>query len=121
MVRALRGATTVDKNDGQMILDATAELLKLMVSANEIDKKDIISVVFTMTADLNAAFPAAAARQLGWNDIALLDAVQADVAGSLKKCIRVLMHFNTEKSNGELRYIYLNEAKKLRPDISEFI
>jgi chorismate mutase len=118
MVRALRGATTVEKNDGQMILNATTELLKLMVSANGIDKKDIISVVFTMTADLNAAFPAAAARQLGWNDIALLDTVQADVAGSLKKCIRVMMHFNTEKSNEELKYIYLNEAKRLRPDIS---
>lgn len=121
MVRALRGAITVDKNEAQMILDATTELLKSMVTDNEVKKEDIISVVFTMTADLNAAFPAAAARQLGWTDIALLDAVQADVPGSLKNCIRVLMHFNTDKKNEELRYIYLKEAKKLRPDISEII
>ncbi len=117
MVRALRGATTVENNDEQLILDATAELLKLMVTANEINTKDIISVVFSITSDLNAAFPAAAARQLGWTDIALLDTAQADVPGSLERCIRVLMHFNTEKQNDELKYIYLKEAKKLRPDI----
>lgn len=117
MVRAIRGATTVEANDGQQILERTCELLISMTEQNMISKEDIISVIFSTTSDLNAVFPAVAARQLGWTDIALMSTNEIDVPGSLKKCIRVLMHFNTEKSNSELKYVYLKEAMKLRPDL----
>lgn len=119
MVRAIRGATTVAANDEGEMLDTTCELLKVMTEQNGIVKEDIISVIFSVTTDLNAAFPAVAARRLGWTDIALMCTYEIDVPGSLQKCIRVLMHINTEKSNNELKYIYLKDARKLRPDLFE--
>lgn len=78
---------------------------------------DIISIIFTVTNDLNAAFPAVAARNLGWTSIALMCTNEIDVPGSLKKCIRVLLHVNTDKKNDEIKHIYLNNAKVLRPDL----
>lgn len=117
MVRAIRGATTVEANNAQEILDVTCELLQTMTEQNRLSEEDIISVIFSVTADLDAAFPAVAARQLGWTDIALMSTYEINVPGSLQKCIRVLMHINTEKSNSELKYIYLKEARKLRPDL----
>lgn len=117
MVRAIRGATTVEANNAQEILDVTCELLQTMTEQNKLSKEDIISVIFSVTADLDAVFPAVAARQLGWTDIALMSTYEINVPGSLQKCIRVLMHINTEKSNSELKYIYLKEARKLRPDL----
>lgn len=119
MVRAIRGATTVESNNEQEILGRTCELLQSMTEQNGIIKEDIISVIFSVTTDLNAAFPAVAARRLGWTDIALMSTYEIDVPGSLQKCIRVLMHLNTEKSNRELKFIYLKEARKLRPDLFE--
>lgn len=119
MVRAIRGATTVAANDEGEMLDTTCELLKVMTEQNGIVKEDIISVIFSVTTDLNAAFPAVAARRLGWTDIALMCTYEIDVPGSLQNCIRVLMHINTEKSNNELKYIYLKDARKLRPDLFE--
>lgn len=118
MVRAVRGATTVNENDRKEILERTGELLRTLVEKNAISREDIISVIFSVTADLNAAFPAVAARNMGWTDIALMCTNEMDVPGSLRKCIRVMLNFNTEKSNRELKYIYLREAEKLRPDIS---
>jgi chorismate mutase len=117
MVRAIRGAITVSKNDSEEILQATSELLTRIVEDNSIDKEDIISAVFTVTKDLNAAFPAVAARRLGWTDIALTSVNEMEVPGSLSMCIRVLLHFNTDKKNSDLRYVYLREAVRLRPDI----
>lgn len=119
MVRAIRGATTVKANEKQEILDATGELLREMVAQNGIVKEDIISILFSMTTDLNAVFPAVAAREMGWDRIAMMSSHEIDVPGSLKGCIRVLMHVNTDKRNDELRYIYLKEARVLRPDLSE--
>jgi chorismate mutase len=117
MVRAVRGATTVEKNDRQEILDSTAELLRLLVEQNTISEEDIISAIFSVTTDLDAVFPAVAARNMGWTDIALMCTNEMNVPGSLRKCIRVMLYFNTEKSNCELKYIYLHEAVKLRPDL----
>lgn len=117
MVRAIRGATTVNANDKQEILDAVSELLLEMVEQNGIMNEDIISILFSMTTDLNAVFPAVAARQLGWDRIAMMSMHEIDVPGSLKSCIRVLIQFNTNKENDDLKYIYLKEAKALRPDL----
>ena len=119
MVRAIRGATTVESNDEQEILNITSELLLAMTEQNGIIKEDIISVIFSVTTDITAAFPAAAARKMGWTDIALMCTYEIDVPGSLRNCIRVMMHINTEKSNNELKYIYLKDARKLRPDLFE--
>lgn len=119
MIRAIRGATTVKNNEKHEILNATSELLWEMVRQNSIAKEDIISILFSMTTDLNAVFPAAAARQMGWDRIAMMSFHEIDVPGSLKNCIRVLMHINIDKGNDELKYVYMNEAKILRPDLFE--
>jgi chorismate mutase len=117
MVRAVRGATTVEVNTREAIIGATAELLVRLTEENGIDKDDIISVIFTATKDLDAEYPAVAARQLGWTDIGLICVNEMEVKGSLKKCIRVLLQFNSDKKNSDLKYVYLKEAKKLRPDL----
>ena len=113
-IRGLRGATTVEQNTRADILSATKELLTEMVKANDLKIEDVASIVLTLTADLNAEFPAVAARELGWNDTALLCAREIDVPGSLPKCIRVLMHINSDQKQKDLRNIYLKEAVKLR-------
>lgn len=118
-VRAIRGATTIENNDAREIIEETKHLLKRMVEDNGVDKEDIISVIFSTTKDINAAFPAVAAREMGWTDIALMCTNEMDVPGSLPMCIRVMMHINTEKTNKELKYIYLKKAKLLRPDLAE--
>lgn len=119
MVRALRGAITVEANDSEQIIAETGTLLRKIVEENNLDIEDIISVIFSMTDDLDAAFPAVAARQLGWNSAALMCTREINVPGSLKMCIRVMMHINSEKKNNELRHIFLKEAVKLRPDLSK--
>jgi len=118
-VRAIRGATTIENNDAREIIEETKHLLKRMVEDNGVDKEDIISVILSTTKDINAAFPAVAAREMGWTDIALMCTNEMDVPGSLPMCIRVMMHINTEKTNKELKYIYLKKAKLLRPDLAE--
>lgn len=117
MVRAVRGATTVENNTSEEILRETEILLKEMVEVNNIDKNDIISVFFTVTQDLDAVFPAVAARKIGWENVALMCSNEMAVRNSLDKCIRVLLHFNTDKANSELKYIYLKNARRLRPDL----
>lgn len=117
MVRAIRGATTVNANEKQEILDATVELLKEMAKCNEVGEDDIISIIFSVTVGLNAVFPAVAARQLGWTRTAMMSTLEIDVPGSLRNCIRVMMHIHTEKVNNDLKYIYLKGAKVLRPDL----
>lgn len=115
-IRGLRGAITVSKNTKEDILSATKELLQKMLKENNLEIEDIASIIFSTTPDLNAEFPAFAARQLGMDYTPLLCMHEIDVPGSLKKCIRILMHINTAKTQKEMRAIYLKEAASLRPD-----
>ena len=113
--RGIRGATTVEENTKEAILDATRELLQLMVEANDIAVDDVGSATFTTTSDINAEYPAVAARQLGWHDAALLCGHEMNVPDSLTKCIRILLMYNTEKSAQEIKHIYIKNAVNLRP------
>jgi len=113
--RGIRGATTVDHNEQAEILGATGELLLLMMSNNGLLVEDIASVIFTVTEDLDAVFPAQAARQIGWNEVALMCMREIPVPDSLGKCIRVLLHVNTTRSASEIQHVYLREAVSLRP------
>lgn len=118
-VRGLRGAINVDENSADGILEATRELLSELLRANEItDFGEIVSAVFTTTRDLNAAFPAEAARALGMHQVPLLCATEIDVPGAMPRCIRVLLLLNTVKSQAEMVHVYLRDAKNLRPDVS---
>ena len=114
--RGIRGATTVIEDTGEAILEATREMLFIMIRANEIDPEDIASVYFTTTVDLTSTYPALAARQLGWYDAALLCGHEMQVPDGLPRCIRVLVHWNTAKSSKEIIHVYLRGAKRLRPD-----
>ena len=118
-VRALRGATTVERDHADAIVAATEELLEAMLERNSVAPEDLISLVFTSTFDLTAEFPAAAARRLGIDHIPLLCAREIEVPGSVPRCIRVLMHLYTERDYGTLRHVYLREARKLRSDLPE--
>jgi chorismate mutase len=116
--RGIRGATTVERNERAEILGATTELLQLLVVRNELQVEDIASVIFTVTEDLDAEFPALAARGLGWTETALMCAREIPVLGSLGNCIRVLMHVNTERGVAEIQHIYMRGAVSLRPTFS---
>jgi chorismate mutase len=116
LCRGIRGATTVDSNTPEAILNATAELLTAMVKANSIRPEDVASAIFTTTPDLNAEFPALAARRLGWNDVALLCGHEMAVPGSLAMCLRILLHVNTDKRADQIVHVYLRGAQALRPD-----
>jgi chorismate mutase len=118
-VRAIRGATTVEQNDANEIIGETKKLLLEIAEKNNISEDDIISIIFTVTKDLDAAFPALAARQMGWTSISMLCSYEVDVPGSLKKCIRVMMHINSDKSNKEMNHIYMKGARVLRPDLAK--
>ena len=116
--RGIRGATTVEQNEREAILAATGELLQAIIRQNDLHVEDITSGIFTVTEDLDAVFPALAARQLGWNEIALLCMREIPVPGSLGKCIRVLLHVNTRRRPAELRHVYLRKATRLRPEFA---
>ena len=118
MVRGVRGAINVTQNTKSEIYSATQELLIKMSEANKVKKEDITSIFFTMTADLNAAYPAAKARELGYIDVPLLCGVEVSVPDSLPFCIRVLMLINTELGQKEIKHIYLREARNLRADLA---
>ncbi len=117
-VRGIRGATTVDSNSAEAILHATRELLAAIVAANNVNPEDVASALFTVTPDLDAAFPARAAREFGWNHVPLLDAAEIEVGGALPRTIRVLIHWNTERPIYDIRHVYLRDAVGLRPDLS---
>ena len=116
-VRGLRGATTVDANTREAILEATRELLTAILEANDVHRDDIASAFFTTTPDLDAEFPALAGRDLGAH-VALMCSHEMNVPGSLPMCLRVLLHINTAKGPGELKFIYLRGARALRPDLA---
>ena len=119
MCRGVRGATTVNENSKEAMLQATREMLEYIVRVNEIQPDDIASVYFTTTEDLPATYPAIAARQLGWRDVPLLCGHEMKVPNGLPLCIRVLIHWNTRRSAQEIGHVYLREAKSLRPDLEE--
>ncbi len=116
-VRALRGATTVDADTAEAIDDAVIELLETLSDRNELDHDDLISVLFTATDDLHAKFPAASARRFGLGDVPLICARELDVAGAMPRCIRVMIHLETERSRAELHHVYLRDAVGLRDDL----
>jgi chorismate mutase len=116
MIRGVRGATTVSQNDARQIADRTRELIRLLVEANGMLASDIASAIFTVTEDLDAAFPAVAARDLpDWKDVPLSCAREIPVPGSLGHCIRILIHWNTDRPQEEVRHVYLRAARGLRP------
>ena len=116
MMRGVRGATTAETNTREAILAATRELLCLMIEENGIQPDDVASAIFTTTLDLNADYPALAARALGWHDVALMCMHEMDVPYGLKQCIRILLHWNTEVAAHEVKHVYLKGAVNLRPD-----
>ena len=115
-VRGVRGATTVEVNTREAILAATRELLTLVIEANHICAEDVASVIFTTTTDLNADYPALAARAIGWNDVALMCAHEMNVPHGLPLCIRLLVHWNTAVHADEVKHVYIRGAVNLRPD-----
>lgn len=117
--RGVRGATTVDRDDRDEILKATTQLLALMIRRNQIDSADVASAMFTVTKDLQSEFPALAARQLGWLEVPLLCGYEVSVQRSLPRCIRILLHWNTNLSQSEIRHVYIRDAVKLRPDLTQ--
>jgi chorismate mutase len=118
-LRGIRGATTVDANTREAILEATIELLNAIIEANDVRREDVASVFFSTTPDLNAEFPALAARtHMGWDDIALMCMHEMHVPGSLPMCLRILMHVNTAKRPEEIQFVYLRGARALRADVA---
>jgi chorismate mutase len=119
-VRGVRGATTVDRNEPAAILAATRELLEEMVARNSIAGDDIASAWFSTTRDLDAEFPAVAARKsLGWHHVALMCSHEMNIPGALPSCLRVLLHVNSQRNQNEIQHVYLRGATVLRPDVVE--
>jgi chorismate mutase len=114
--RGVRGATTIEADDRELVLKATRELLALMIRLNGIRSDDVASAIFTTTPDIVSVFPATAARQLGWLDVPLMCTHEMSVLGSLGHCIRILLHWNTDKPQQAIQHVYLHEARNLRPD-----
>jgi chorismate mutase len=117
-MRGIRGATTAEANTPEAIGAATRELLNALIEANRIEADDVASAIFTTTVDLNAEYPAVAARELGWHDVALMCAHEINVPHGLPRCIRVLIHWNTALRADEVKHVYLKGAMQLRPDRS---
>lgn len=116
--RGVRGATTCESNTREDILAATRQLLALIIRRNGIEPHDVASAYFSTSPDLNAEFPALAARQLGWLDVALMCGHEMNVPGSLQRCIRILIHWNTARTQQEIVHVYIRDAARLRPDLS---
>ena len=119
LCRGVRGATTVEIDDREQILAATRQMLALILRQNEIELADLASAQFTVTSDLTTEFPALAARQLGWVDVPLLCGYENSVPGSLPRCIRVLLHWNTALAADQIHHVYLHDAQRLRPDLTK--
>ena len=117
-VRGIRGATTVHEDQSEAIIAATRELLQTIMAANPtLQVDDLASTIFTVTEDLSAAFPARAAREMGWDHVPLMCVREIPVPGSLPRCIRILIHWNTNLSQTQIEHIYLKDAASLRPDL----
>jgi chorismate mutase len=118
-LRALRGATTVDEDTAEQIADRVQRLVREMLSRNSVDHEDLVSILFTMTADLTSTFPATVAREIGLGDVPLICAQELSIDGAMPRCIRVMMHLYTERSRSELHHVYLEAARALRDDLPE--
>jgi chorismate mutase len=117
MLRGVRGATTIDANDAIQIAERTRELLVVLMESNGMNPEEIASAIFTVTEDVDAAFPAVAARPLpGWDEVPLLCSREILVPGSLSRCIRVLIHWNTDRPPAEIRHVFIRGARRLRPE-----
>ncbi|MDR5710085.1 MAG: chorismate mutase [Armatimonadota bacterium] len=117
-MRGIRGAIRVEDNTAEAILRASRRLLQEMVRANAVEPEEVAAVIFTCTPDLNATFPAEAARDMGWNRVPLLCGQEMDVPGAMTRVLRVLMLVNTSLPQEEIVHVYLGEAEKLRPDLN---
>ena len=118
-LRALRGATTAEANEAGAIIEATAELLREMLRRNDVDPEDVVSMIFTATPDLDAEFPASAARKIGISHVPLLCAREIDVPDAVGRCVRVLIHLYTSRDPAALKHVYLGDARQLRTDLPE--
>lgn len=118
-IRGLRGATTLEEDSEAEISIKTKELVAEMLTRNAIDKRQLISIIFTATPDIHAGFPATPARELGLGDVPLMCAQELDIKGATRLCVRVLMHLETDKGRKEMHHIYLHGAKNLRDDLPE--
>lgn len=120
MIRGVRGAITVAIDSNEVVLQETARLAKEMAKANNIDPDEIASVIISTTTDITSAFPAQAVRSIeGWTYVPVMCTHEMEVPNALEKCVRLLMHVNTEKSQKEIQHIYLNNAVRLRPDLAK--
>ena len=118
-VRSIRGATTCSENTEADMREAVTELLQEIEAHNALDLSEVVHATFSVTKDLDKIFPAAIAREReGWDQVPLLDVQHMQVANSLERCIRVLIHFNTSLSQNDLRPVYLRQAAQLRPDLA---
>ena len=120
MTRGVRGATTVERNEAALVRERTLELLRALVERNGIRPEDVASAIFTTTPDLDADFPARGARGIpGWDGVPLLCAREMPVPGALPLCVRVLIHWNTDRPQRDVRHAYLRGAERLRPDLGQ--
>ena len=119
MIRGIRGAITVEEDTAEQVLAAAGELMEAVLEANpSLRPGDVASAIFTLSPDLCSAYPARAARQLGWTDVPLMCAQEVPVPGGLARCIRLLLHWNTDIAQSEVRHVYLKGASVLRPDLT---
>jgi chorismate mutase len=116
-LQALRGATTLDADTKEQVIERTSTLLRTMLERNGVEHDDLISVMFTATPDIRSEYPAAAARSMGISDVPLLCAQELDIIGGVPLCIRVMMHLTTDRARGDLRHVYLGGAEPLRTDL----
>jgi chorismate mutase len=119
VVRAIRGATTLDQNEATHLTERVQEMVRSMYASNEIDAESVISLLFTSTPDVTCKFPALAARELGLDDVPLLDAVHLPVEGMLPMCVRAMMYVNTDKQRSEFNHVFQHGARGLRPDLDK--
>jgi chorismate mutase len=116
-VRALRGATTVDRDEPDHITERVVEMMQELFDRNDVDHDDIISIIFTTTGDIHSMYPPTAARKMGLGDVPLIGAQEIDVIGGTGKCIRVMLHLMTERGRDQLHHVYLEGARGLRDDL----
>jgi chorismate mutase len=117
-LRAVRGATTVERDEATLVCEATRELLETLLERNTASADDIISAVFSVSPDLRSEFPARAARDLGWDHVAMLCTTEMPVPGAIERCIRVLLHIELTVPQRDVHHAYLRDAVVLRPDLS---
>jgi chorismate mutase len=117
-VRAVRGATQLERDDREHLLERTAELVRLVLECNDLDDEDLISIWFTATGDIHSDYPAYAARQMGFTDVPLMCTQEMDVEGGMPRVVRVMAHVETDLTRAEITHVYLHGAAALRRDLA---